>query len=462
MDMTTVEEALRAKTGAFKQWAADQWHDAKEAIHVVLREAVPKLEKVRKLMSLLPPGVNICGFRTLRRDGVPISEAYSDLRNLKGFCLRRGHTMFDYGDGKKKLMGFITLIGTVDDPQSGHVYFGNADWLDLPHIPVIPSGVGRRYDIFETRRPHLTFVEEHHPGVLDMVIDMFQRSVDDQLDAAFDSPRLRVVVPSSKRAMRLWLDDPLFKDHLAIVVNTGSWALPSALDTFVANRSQITVESHGEAIHVTSDSAEGTIDRDEERHGIEQEIKRIFHANVTADIEPMFPVGGPREVAAYTPLWRPRGVVPVAKETTAQTIERIKNLGVDACESDRRFKFICYWAALTTMIQAGPVETLDGRFISAISPPRVCAMEHPVVFMTYGREGALHQAPQRDNIREEVSDAQWERVREKWHGDTLLLQDYGSPAAAILKDRREAEQNRKRGPVKFRTAAEVVSPAAGI
>ena len=464
-------QALTLREGSLIQWARDQFMQGREELHgVLLDDALSKLEKVQKLMGLLPPGVNICGFHVLRRDGKPIEDALGDLRNLRGFCLRRSRRMAAYPGGTAKPRGFVGLTGAVEDRLTGHVYFGDGGWVSSKHIPVVQSVVGHRYDLLQTGT-ELRFHESQNPGVLDTVIQMFQRAADDQLNHDFESPRLRAVVSGSRRNMRLWMEDDLFKEHLAAVVRTGSWGVqpkrhnngsPANGDIgyLLQSDDRGVVSWRNDEIHFKVHGHEETIPRADVLFALEAEIKEVFGEDVHASIEPSIPknAASGRDVSGGFPFWRPEGVISVPGESLDDTLNRLGNLGVDQYDSDRRFRFIAYWAALTTVVRSGPVSTIDGTFVSSGAAPKVRPMAEPVVFIRYGREGALSKS-HRVNNRDKVSVQEFERTRTRWRANNLLLTDYDSPAGFLLSQLEERKAKSKAG-VGFRSVSEVLSPAA--
>jgi hypothetical protein len=166
-----------------------------------------------------------------------------------------------------------------------------------------------------------------------------------------------------------------------------------------------------------------------------------------------------RDVSDGFSFWRPEGVVPIASESVGDTIARLSSLGMDKFDSDRRFRFIAYWAALTTMQRSNHVATIDGAFVSTGTPPRVCALKAPVVFVRYGREGSLSKS-HRVNNRDKLSVPEFDRLRTRWRSNNLLLTDYDSPAGFLLSQMEERKPKSKVG-VRFTPVSEVASPATG-
>jgi hypothetical protein len=467
-----LNQVLALREGSLIQWAREQLIQIRDDLHDVLLGDGSKLEKVQKLMNLLPPGCNICGFHALKRDGTPIVDAMGDLRNLRGFCLRRNRHMSLYSNGETKPRGFIGLVGSVEDRLSGHVYFGDGEWVNYKHIPVVPSVVGHRYDILQTG-PDLRFHESQNPGVLDIVLQMFQRVADDDLNPDFEPPALRAVVSGSRRNTRLWMEDDLFHEHLAAVVRTGSWGIEPkrSEDGFTPVNGDIgpllqadgrgSVSWKNDEIHFKVHGREEIISHADVTSALELEIKEVFGESVHARIEPTIPKNGSvsRDVSDGFSFWRPEGVVPIASESVGDTIARLSSLGMDKFDSDRRFRFIAYWAALTTMQRSNHVATIDGAFVSTGTPPRVCALKAPVVFVRYGREGSLSKS-HRVNNRDKLSVPEFDRLRTRWRSNNLLLTDYDSPAGFLLSQMEERKPKSKVG-VRFTPVSEVASPATG-
>jgi len=100
--------------------------------------------------------------------------------------------------------------------------------------------------------------------------------------------------------------------------------------------------------------------------------------------------------------------------------------------------------------------SLDGAFVSTGAAPRVRSMREPVVFVRYGREGALAETF-RVSGRNRVANDEFSRLRTRWRANNLLLQDYDAPAGITL-SRMEGRKKGKGG-VRFRAVGEV-SPAA--
>jgi len=466
-----LNQVLALREGALIQWAREQLVQIKDDLHDVLLGDGSKLEKVQKLMNLLPPGVNVCGFHVLKRDGTPLVDGFGDLRNLRGFCLRRNRHMSAYPDGTAKPRGFIGLVGSVEDRLTGHVFFGDGEWVNHKHIPVVQSVVGHRYDILQTGAD-LRFHESQNPGVLDLVVQMFQRVADDDLNPDFESPVLRAVVSGSRHNTRLWLEDDTFRDHLAAVVRTGSWGVtPKRGDDNTPVNGDIgpllqadgrgSVAWKNDEVHFKVHGKEEVISQADAAGALELEIKEVFGESVHARIEPVIPKNGSvsRDVSDGFAFWRPEGVVSIPNESVDETINRLSSLGVDKFDSDRRFRFIAYWAALTTMERSGNVATIDGSFVSTGSPPRVCAKKAPVVFVRYGREGALSKS-HRVNNRDKLSVPEFDRLRTRWRSNNLLLTDYDSPAGFLLSQMEERKPKAKVG-VRFTPAVEAASPATG-
>ena len=463
-----MNHALTLREGELISWARDQYPGFVDGVHeVLLDRELSKLERVQKLMDRLPPGINICGFHVLKRDGLPIVDALGDLRNLRGFCLRRSRHTAEYPGDLRKPRGFLGLVGATEDRLSGHVYFGDGGWVEFKHIPVVQAVVGHRFDMLQTGRD-LRFSESRNPGVLDIVLQMFQRVGDSQLNQDFEPPVLRSIVSSSRRNMRLWTDDYLFREHLAAAVRTGSWGMsPKRRDngTIVEDDVGLMLQAddrgvvswHDDAIHFKVHGHELVLPRLDVIAALEAEIQSVFGEAVHADIEPTIPkTGAGRAVSSGFAFWRPVGAMPLPNEKLNETVARLSSMGVDQYDSDRRFRFIAYWMALGTMERSGPVATIDGTFVSSGAPPRVRAMPEPVVFVRFGREGALSEV-QRENNRDKLSTQEYEKACTRWRNNTLLLTDYDSPAGFMLSQIEERKPKSKMG-IRFITAGEAASP----
>jgi hypothetical protein len=347
------------------------------------------------------------------------------------------------------------------------VYFGDGEWVNYKHIPVVQNVVGHRYDILQTGSD-LRFHESQNPGVLNLVLQAFQRVADDDLNPDFESPVLRAVVSGSRRNTRLWMDDELFRDHLAAVVRTGSWGITPKRDEnhapvngdigpLLQTDGHGSVSWKGDEIHFRVHGREEVISQADASHALEVEIKEVFGESVHARIEPTIPKNGSvsREVSDGFPFWRPEGVVPIPNETVEDTLTRLSNLGMDKFDSDRRFRFIAFWAALTTMQRSRHVATIDGSFVSTGASLRVCAMKSPVVFVRYGREGSLSKS-HRVNNRDKLSVSEFDRLRTRWRSNNLLLTDYDSPAGFLLSQLEDRKPKSKVG-VRFTPAVEVAA-----
>ena len=462
-----MNHALAMREGELISWAKDQYAGYVDNLHdVLLDRELSKLSKVQKMIDMLPPGINICGFHVLKRDGTPIVDALGDLRNLRGFCIRRSRHTAEYPGNVRKPRGFLGLVGATEDRLSGHTYFGDGGWVECKHIPVVQAVVGHRFDMLQTGR-ELRFSEARNPGVLDLVLTMFQRVADSQLNQDFEPPLLRAIISSSRRRIKLWTDDCLFREHLAAAVRTGSWGVkPKMRDdgTLVEDDIGLMLQAddrgvvawHDDAIHFKVRGQELVISRLDVINALEAEIQSVFGEAVHADIEPTIPkTGTGRHVSSGFAFWRPVGAMPLPNEKLNETIARLSSMGVDQYDSDRRFRFIAYWSALTTMERSGPVATIDGRFVSSGAPPRVRAMSEPVVFVRYGREGALSEV-QRENNRDKLATQDYERACTRWRNNTLLLTDYDSPAGFMLSQLEERKPKSKDG-VRFIPAIEAAS-----
>ena len=464
-----LNQVLALREGSLINWAREQLMRVRDDMHDVLLGEGTKLEKVHRLMNLLPPGCNICGFHVLNHDGTAVSEGLGGLHNLRGFCLRRNRHMAMYPNGESKPRGFLGLIGAVEDRVSGHVYFGDGEWVNRRHIPVMPSVVGHRYDMLQTE-PDLRFRESMHPGALTTVLHMFQRVADNDLNPDFDMPVLRAAMSSSRRNVRLWLEDELFREHLATVVRTGSWGImPKRSAMHVPVNGDIgaflQADGHGSVtwrdgeIHFKAHGQEEVISLADTAHALEVEIREVFGESVQARIEPTIPKNGAvsRDVADGFAFWRPEGAVALDNESAEETFVRLSNLGMDKFDSDRRFRFIAYWAALTTMQRGNHVTTIDGSFVSTGTSPRVQASPAPVVFVRYGREGALSKF-HRANNRDKLSVQEFDRLRTRWRANNLFLVDYDNPAGFLL-SQLEEQKTKLKTEVHFTPASEAASPA---
>jgi len=446
------EDVLSWSDRRLASWARDQWAATKAAVHEVLCTKVPDRDKVRCLMGLLPPGANICAYATVREDGRMIEDSYADLGQLHGFCATRGRKAFDYGS-ERKPMGLMSLIRPVDNRVTGNVHFGDAGWLKCRGVRTSEAGVGYRYDAF-SRGGSWVFREGKHPGSLQMFVQMFQRAADDQLDAPFDLPRLRVTIPRSRREMRCWPNSAVFRSHLVQTVRTGRWGVASLAGLTHVREDCDTVFEKDQYTLSGAGGVETSLRADVE-HAIEQEIREIFGVDTYVSVEPQHQPHVRHELRSGDSLWRPANIKAIAEEAEAERdveaiVERLK--GLDA-GSKRQYQAITLWAALTTMIEQGSVNSLDGTFVSSISAPRVQSLAEPCVFMTFGRDLSLRSGPPR-YPKFPFTQAEGQKWKEEWAKQNIIVMDFNNPGGLYLAQL----ASREKGKVRFTPARSAVPP----